>query len=153
MEGVELRCASIRAQIVATEADLARLKRELAVAEQAAVTTQNTASGSQEDQKEVGKGPEMNSSKWPLLEEEYRRYGRQMIVEQIGLKGRFCPSVAYHDWDSREDPFTDRYRLGSFFPRPTQAQICKGPDRRSRWTGLPVCNVPCWGRGGDSGIG
>lgn len=81
MGNIEERCASIRAQIAETEAKLARLKLDLANVEQAAAasTTQDAVSGMQ------GK----NKSNWPLLDEEYKRYGRQMIVKNVGLQGLF----------------------------------------------------------------
>lgn len=74
MEDLEQTCASLRAQIAATEAQLAGLKRELQVAEQAALNSQSQHTDTEE-------------SRWPLLAEEYRRYGRQMIVPQLGVQG------------------------------------------------------------------
>lgn len=82
MGNIEERYASIRAQIAETEAKLARLKLDLANnIEQAAAasTTQDAVSGMQGE----------NNSNWPLLDEEYKRYGRQMIVEKFGLQGLF----------------------------------------------------------------
>ncbi|PYH49606.1 HesA/MoeB/ThiF family protein [Aspergillus saccharolyticus JOP 1030-1] len=86
MEDIEQTCASLRAQIAATEAQLAGLKRELQIAERAAFDSQSqeTRSGSgssKDDMKEKVR-------QWPLLAEEYRRYGRQMIVPQLGLRGQ-----------------------------------------------------------------
>ena len=78
MNGLEQTCASLRTQIAATEAKLADLKRELEVAEQAAAShkIQNAADAE-----------EGSERRWPLLDEEYRRYGRQMIVPQLGIQG------------------------------------------------------------------
>lgn len=82
MGSLDETCASLRAQIIATEAQLAGLKRDLANAEQAAQSeTAPTAEIQQKDQNGEGKP-------WPLLQEEYKRYGRQMIVSQVGLKGK-----------------------------------------------------------------
>ncbi|RAH39970.1 HesA/MoeB/ThiF family protein [Aspergillus brunneoviolaceus CBS 621.78] len=75
MEDLEQTCASLRAQIAATEAQLAGLKRELQVAEQAALNSQSQHTDTEE-------------RRWPLLAEEYRRYGRQMIVPQLGVQGQ-----------------------------------------------------------------
>lgn len=77
MDDLDQTCASLRAQIAATESELARLKRDLHSAEQGAASatngeTRNNATGKRN---------------WPLLPEEYRRYGRQMIVPQLGLQG------------------------------------------------------------------
>lgn len=83
MENLEQTCASLRAQIAATEAQLAGLKRELEIAEQAAeVKAQSTT---RTITAEDGKTNE--TREWPLLSEEYKRYGRQMIVPQLGLQG------------------------------------------------------------------
>lgn len=94
MENLEQTCASLRAQIAATEAQLAGLKRELEIAERAAAvaaaaattTTQESPTDAKKDS-DIPKEKEGHKTKWPLLAEEYRRYGRQMIVEQVGLKG------------------------------------------------------------------
>ncbi|KAJ5607097.1 hypothetical protein N7537_003716 [Penicillium hordei] len=82
MGSLDETCASLRAQIIATETQLAGLKRDLANAEQAAQSeTAPTAEIRHEDQNGEGR-------RWPLLQEEYKRYGRQMIVSQVGLKGQ-----------------------------------------------------------------
>lgn len=74
MGSLEETCASLRAQITATEEQLAGLKRDLAHAE---------AQSERGDQKV--------ERRWPLLPEEYKRYGRQMIVSQVGLQGEHAP--------------------------------------------------------------
>lgn len=63
-------------------------------------TTQTPEPPKATNDEETGKAPWENNSlaetatqkqnriaKWPLLQDEYRRYGRQMIVDEIGLKG------------------------------------------------------------------
>lgn len=82
MDQLEQTCASLRAQIAATETDLAKLKRELQDAEAAAsaVKVPNGINGETKDNRK---------RTWPLLAEEYRRYGRQMIVPQLGLQGEW----------------------------------------------------------------
>lgn len=84
MEDLEQTRASLRAQIAATEAQLANLKRELKMAEQAAadVKARDTPITTAAD-----KRSDNGIRKWPLLGEEYKRYGRQMIVPQLGLQG------------------------------------------------------------------
>lgn len=82
MDDLESTCASLRAQISATETQLAGLKRALHEAEQAAAhakaqSAAATTAGDNHDKRR----------RWPLLDEEYRRYGRQMIVPQLGLPG------------------------------------------------------------------
>ncbi|KAJ5369307.1 Adenylyltransferase and sulfurtransferase uba4 [Penicillium cataractarum] len=84
MSHLEEKCASLRAQIAATEAQLAGLKRELASAQEAAAANSNRAEGSDSNQQDQPK----TESRWPLLQEEYKRYGRQMIVSQVGLEGQ-----------------------------------------------------------------
>lgn len=83
MAPIEDTCASLRAQISATEAQLAGLKRDLANAEKVAESARSTT----HDQD----SPNGSDHRWPLLQEEYRRYGRQMIVSQLGLEGEKLP--------------------------------------------------------------
>jgi adenylyltransferase/sulfurtransferase len=66
--------ASLTAQIAAAESQLANLKESLHATEKLI----RSANGAR---------TETSPQKWPLLEDEYRRYGRQMIVSQIGLQG------------------------------------------------------------------
>ncbi|KAJ5457728.1 hypothetical protein N7475_009116 [Penicillium sp. IBT 31633x] len=82
MGSLEETCASLRAQITATESQLAGLKRDLAKAEQAEQSEKATTVKIQHEDRD---GEE---KQWPLLQEEYKRYGRQMIVSQVGLKGQ-----------------------------------------------------------------
>ena len=100
MKDVDKTCASLRNQIAITEAQLAQLKQELASAEQVASTNATTTknpeirtprdeNGKSEDFLEQSK----KGSRWPLLDEEFKRYGRQMIVENIGLKGWVYPPL------------------------------------------------------------
>ncbi|THC91249.1 hypothetical protein EYZ11_009288 [Aspergillus tanneri] len=85
MDDLDHRCASLRAQIVATETQLAGLKRELENAEQTATNIRQSVENSG-----ISAATDKNREKrrWPLLDEEYRRYGRQMIVPQLGLQGQ-----------------------------------------------------------------
>jgi adenylyltransferase/sulfurtransferase len=88
MGDIEDTCASLRAQIAATEAQLAGLKRELENAEQVALK----ARAQDVPNPTATVSNQFNEKRrWPLLDEEYRRYGRQMIVPQMGLQG---------EWDS-----------------------------------------------------
>lgn len=80
MTSLDETCASLRAQIAETEAQLAGLKRDLAYAEKAAAVTSEAAG-------EKNGATDGAGRRWPLLPEEYRRYGRQMIVSQVGLEG------------------------------------------------------------------
>ncbi|KAL2810096.1 hypothetical protein BJX63DRAFT_329866 [Aspergillus granulosus] len=82
MEGLDNKCASLRSEIAATEAQLAKLKRELQEAEESASKSRTT---NNIGPKKIQTRPER---KWPLVDEEYRRYGRQMIVPQVGLQGQ-----------------------------------------------------------------
>ncbi|PYI02855.1 molybdenum cofactor [Aspergillus sclerotiicarbonarius CBS 121057] len=79
MSGLEQTCASLRAQIAATEEQLTGLKRELQIAEDAAAKSKAEA---------VADDDAASGRRWPLLDEEYRRYGRQMIVPQLGIQGQ-----------------------------------------------------------------
>ncbi|KAJ5577444.1 MoeZ/MoeB [Penicillium hispanicum] len=85
MRNSEETCASLRAQIEATEAQLAALKRDLANAEKAAAPAKSETASSADNHVE---SLDDTGGRWPLLQEEYRRYGRQMIVSQLGLQGQ-----------------------------------------------------------------
>lgn len=79
----------LRGQVKECEAQLAALKHQLALAE----AHQNRISnGSKEQVKgSIVEAVEPGVSKktsWPLSLEEYRRYGRQLIMPEIGLEGR-----------------------------------------------------------------
>jgi adenylyltransferase/sulfurtransferase len=78
MDGQNLSADALQEQISATEKKLAELKEQLRKIEdtdkaEAQPDATSTAAGSE---------------KWPLTPEEYNRYGRQMIVPSIGLKGK-----------------------------------------------------------------
>ena len=77
MEDIDTKCASLRAQIAATESQLSALKQELEATEKLHGETVPASTASSEH----------SERKWPLSAEEYQRYGRQMIVSQIGLPG------------------------------------------------------------------
>lgn len=80
MDAATLSADALRKQIAATEEDLRRLKEQLASVE--AQTVEKSLDGlALREPSPVTKG------KWPLSAEEYRRYGRQMIVPDIGIQG------------------------------------------------------------------
>ena len=79
MDNLERTCASLRAQIAATETQLAGLRRELESAEKAAIDTKR--------QYATDENTGRDERPWPLHNEEYRRYGRQMIVPQLVIQG------------------------------------------------------------------
>lgn len=83
MGDFEETCASLRAQIATTEVQLAALKRDLAGAEKVAEANLEST-GAAGNQHKAGNDC---GGRWPLLLEEYKRYGRQMIVPQVGLEG------------------------------------------------------------------
>lgn len=81
MENLEKSREILLQQISDTEAHLLRLRQELEW------TENRIRSQSANDNKK-----DRDVRRWPLLQEEYRRYGRQMILDQIGLEGmkRIC---------------------------------------------------------------
>ncbi|KAL4940040.1 Molybdopterin-synthase sulfurtransferase [Aspergillus oleicola] len=86
MVDLDAKCAYLRTEIATTEAQLAKLRCELASVEEAARTcgSQNAAVNAST----TTKANVEKKSTWPLLQEEYRRYGRQIIVPQVGLQGQ-----------------------------------------------------------------
>lgn len=71
----------LRQRIAATEAQLASLKEDLAALEQKSNAAENVEGVYN------GKGVTKTDRKWPLSLEEYKRYGRQMVVPQVGIQG------------------------------------------------------------------
>jgi len=76
----------LRSQIATTEEGLRRLREQLAAVEAKEAEDLNQLS-LQEKPGLVTQG------KWPLELEEYRRYGRQMIVPNFGIQGILLLSV------------------------------------------------------------
>ncbi|KAE9381236.1 molybdenum cofactor synthesis protein [Stipitochalara longipes BDJ] len=92
---------ALRRHIAATEEELKKLKEQLAAIENEEVPDVKGLS--------LEEGPV--TRKWPLELEEYKRYGRQMIVPNIGIQGQLrlkaasvlivgagglgCPAAAY----------------------------------------------------------
>ena len=70
---------ALRRQIAVTEEELRSLREQLAAVEEKGV--QNLKGLSLEE--------DPVTRKWPLELEEYKRYGRQMIVPNIGIQGGF----------------------------------------------------------------
>lgn len=74
--------AQLREQIARAEEELQNLKAQLAQAE--------AQEREREQQKPEGGGGVVNGSawKWPLKAEEYDRYGRQLILPNVGIQGQ-----------------------------------------------------------------
>ncbi|KAI9739573.1 MAG: Urmylation protein [Cirrosporium novae-zelandiae] len=73
-------CIALREQIRQTEIQLTCLKEQLAHAESGLVKNARPLDHNESN-------TSTTSQKWPLLPEEYKRYGRQMIIPEIGLEG------------------------------------------------------------------
>lgn len=83
MDSANASAKVLRQQIVETEAQLKRLKDQLSQVE--AALAAESVNGPPLDGSPVTEG-----TKWPLSAEEYKRYGRQMIVPSIGIQGDFA---------------------------------------------------------------
>jgi adenylyltransferase and sulfurtransferase len=70
------RVGFLKQRIIETERQLQKLKDQLASVE----------AEREEGQNDINASP-VTSEKWPLGSEEYKRYGRQMIVPNIGIQG------------------------------------------------------------------
>ena len=84
MDSVTASAEALRRQIAVTEEELKKLKEQLAKVESKDVSPSSFELSKPE--KNVT-GP-VTLAKWPLLPEEYKRYGRQMIVPSIGIQGK-----------------------------------------------------------------
>lgn len=89
MDAATQTAEQLRLQIAATEDQLKKLKDKLAK-----LDAQNGASSVETSLEGLGLEDPVTRGKWPLSSEEYKRYGRQMIVPNIGIQGQF-PRSAY----------------------------------------------------------
>jgi adenylyltransferase/sulfurtransferase len=88
MENASARADELRQQISATERQLQELKDQLK-----SVEIQNDANVSAEKKSVPILEDDVEAkTKWPLSSDEYKRYGRQMIVPNFGIQGQtsFC---------------------------------------------------------------
>ena len=83
MDSAAESAEALRKQITATEEELSRLKAQLATVE--AHENTNGVEKSLQGLEVDDAGPVTH--KWPLSGEEYKRYGRQMIVPSVGIQG------------------------------------------------------------------
>lgn len=87
-------CDALRQQISATEKQLERLKAELEAKDNAVAgsTPDTHANGTDRDGHNNSTSTDSHSPfghiSRPLDLDEYRRYGRQMIVDKVGLEGK-----------------------------------------------------------------
>ena len=93
MDSANASAEALRKQIQATETKLFSLKAQLAQVEAVPVPTQKIENLSVVD---GGLVTQNGERKWPLLPEEYKRYGRQMIVPSVGIQGIPLPCVHNH---------------------------------------------------------
>lgn len=152
----------LRAQIVSLEGVLADLKTQLTRAEayynQTAPTQVDTNDHSQTnaisyppiqsigdndntfetlvDQLELPQEDRFGRS-WELRPEEYKRYGRQLIMPEIGLRGG--PSSL---------EYNVRLSLTRIGNRTAAIEKCLGPDRRRGRSRMSSCHIPRRCRGG-----
>lgn len=80
MDEISKRTESLKLQITAAEKALKELKEQLAEIEGQQVESTPLQELSISDNGD-------SKPKWPLSSEEYKRYGRQMIVPDIGIQG------------------------------------------------------------------
>ncbi len=151
----------LRAQIVSLEGKLADLKAQLTHAEafynQNAPTQVDTKDHSQTnaiphppiqsigdnentfetlvDQLELAQEDRFGRS-WELRPEEYKRYGRQLIMPEVGLRGG--PSSL---------EYNVRLSLTRIGNRTAAIEKCFGSDRRRGRSRMSSCHIPrrCWG--------
>jgi len=93
MEMATQSAEALRKQIAETEEQLKNLKEQLKVLEERQKQDVISDGLGALDLKEESdhaievKQNEISERRWPLKAEEYKRYGRQMIVPKIGIQG------------------------------------------------------------------
>ena len=81
MESIAEKAEALREHIAAAESELKALKEQL-------VKLKASARSSVDPETSLSNGqPPYQTGRWPLSAEEYKRYGRQMILSGIGIKG------------------------------------------------------------------
>ncbi|KAI1117985.1 adenylyltransferase [Nemania sp. NC0429] len=105
MDSIADKVTALRAQISRTEEELQNLRTQLAALEA------ETAPSEPEPEPEPQKSSQEQERKWPLSEDEYVRYARQLVLPSVGVKGQLrlrsaavlivgagglgCPAAAY----------------------------------------------------------
>ena len=92
MEAANISAETLRNQIAATEKQLQELRDQLAGVESLDKADAQLPQPREDVQLQDSRGGDV--PKWPMTQEEYNRYGRQMIVSSIGIKGRLGSSTA-----------------------------------------------------------
>ncbi|KAL8901336.1 MAG: hypothetical protein Q9207_005250 [Kuettlingeria erythrocarpa] len=95
MEAAGAAVNRLRSQIAQTESQLERLKRQLAKAEEE--QQENSLKDPKHKLQHTNGDGQISlngESLWPLSAEDYKRYGRQLILPQIGLEGHVKLSAA-----------------------------------------------------------
>ncbi|KAI1747962.1 adenylyltransferase [Xylaria castorea] len=116
MDTVIDKMERLKAQISKTEEELQQLKTQLAELEEASqqqpTTTPAPAPSEAQQVQDLEQATGVSQEwKWPLKEEEYARYGRQLILPSVGIRGQLrlrstavlvvgagglgCPAAAY----------------------------------------------------------
>ncbi|XDG07216.1 hypothetical protein ABKA04_006831 [Annulohypoxylon sp. FPYF3050] len=110
MDSISDKAEQLRHKITQAEKELQDLRRQLSELESSTPNPKlNQGFGSTSDYNHVTKT--VTEWKWPLREEEYSRYGRQLILPTVGIKGQLnlksskvlivgagglgCPAAAY----------------------------------------------------------
>lgn len=112
MDSCTGKIKELKAQIAKTEEQLQHLKAQLAALEASPSPSEPQAhTQTQTEGEPPEKPPQQERNKWPLSEEEYARYGRQLVLPTVGIKGQLrlrsaavlivgagglgCPAAAY----------------------------------------------------------
>lgn len=119
METAGKSVEELQTKILRLEEELNELKKELTEAQSREQSTEDVEKGIR--------------WKWPLKADEYERYGRQLILPHVGIKGL----AMLHS------PSTRFTRANRAIRRPTPAEVLICPRRGRRRTRLPGCRVPC----------
>ena len=82
------KISNLRRAIAQKEAELAELRQQLLIAEKEEEEEEKREKTQQDAATDATATVAPEPWKWPLREEEYERYSRQMIVPNMGLQGQ-----------------------------------------------------------------
>ena len=85
---LEAQLSDLRAQLLDIESEDSALSPALSLQNKKTCTEASSPRGSEEE--DIGK--------WPLDVDEYKRYGRQLIMPEVGLVGVLVPSCYSDQW-------------------------------------------------------
>lgn len=124
METAKKSAQQLREQIAKAEQELKSLREQLAQAE---------AQEHEQEVETVAVGVNGTAWKWPLKAEEYDRYGRQLILPNVGIQGQVSPPS---HWEFVANILSQANRGSKSLRSSSSALVASGARQRHTSPGL-----------------